>query len=175
MYCRLLEQTVRRLKDEPDPTPPPVHVDLDVAAHIPSNYVASDRSRIEVYRRIVSCRTPVDLSQLEKDLADAFGPLPREVRRLLETAEIRVLARRFGINTISLRPPDVIFGVDQLSVAEPVFAGAPGSVRMPDAKTVHLRLPPAYLEPSTLLSVLRNMLARAASQVKADAAVGAIS
>jgi transcription-repair coupling factor (superfamily II helicase) len=174
MYCRLLEQTVRRLKDEPDPTPPPVHVDLDVAAHIPSNYVASDRSRIEVYRRIASCRTPVDLSQLEKDLADAFGPPPREVRRLLETAEIRVLARRFGINTISLRPPDVIFGVDQLSVAEPVFAGAPGSVRMPDAKTVHLRLPPAYLEPSTLLSILRNMLARAASQVKADAAgVGA--
>ncbi len=174
MYCRLLEQTVRRLKNEPDPTPTPVHVDLDVAAHIPSNYVASDRSRIEVYRRITSCRTPVDLSQLEKDLADAFGPLPREVQRLLEVAEIRVLARRFGINTISLRPPDVIFGVDQLGAAEPVFAGAPGSVRMPDAKTVHLRLPLAYLEPSTLVPVLRNMLAKAASKVKADAAgVGA--
>ncbi|MEI7767681.1 MAG: hypothetical protein WCJ97_09630, partial [Phycisphaerae bacterium] len=34
----------------------------------------------------------------------------------------------------------------------------PGSVRVADARTVHLRLPPQYLEPQTLLVVLRNML-----------------
>ncbi len=172
MYCRLLEQTVRRLKNEPDPTPPSVHVDLDVAAHVPANYIASDRSRIEVYRRIVSCRTAVDLTQLERDLVDAFGPLPREVQRLLEVAEIRVLARRFGINSISLRPPDVIFLVDHVATAKAAFDEAPGSVRMPDAKTVHLRLPPAYLEPSSLVSVLRHMLVKAAS--RADASVAGV-
>jgi len=176
MYCRLLEQTVRRLKNEPDPTPPSVHVDLDVAAHLPANYIASDRSRIEVYRRIVSCRTSVDLTQLEKDLVDAFGPKPREVQRLLEVAEIRVLARRFGINSISLRPPDVIFLVDHVSTAKAAFDEAPGSVRMPDAKTVHLRLPPAYLEPSSLVSVLRHMFVKAASRADANVAgVGATS
>ena len=172
MYCRLLEQTVRRLKNEPDPTPPPVHVDLDVAAHVPANYIASDRSRIEVYRRIVSCRASVDLTQLERDLIDAFGPMPREVQRLLEVAEIRVLARRFGIQSISLRPPDVIFTIDQLPLVEPVFDQAPGSVRLPDPKTVHLRLPPAYLEPSSLVSVLRHMLMKAASREGASDAGG---
>jgi hypothetical protein len=30
---------------------------------------------------------------------------------------------------------------------------------MPDAKTVHWRLPKAYLEPATLLAVLRKQLA----------------
>ncbi len=169
MYCRLLEQTVRRLKNEPDPSPPPVHIDLDVAAHVPANYVASDRSRIEVYRRIVSCRTAADLTQLEKDLADAFGPLPREVQHLLGMAEIRVLARRFGVNSISLRPPDVIFAVDQLATVQPVFEGAPGTVRTPDARTIHWRLPPAYLEPSSLIPVLRRILERAVSRVDATA------
>jgi len=174
MYCRLLEQSVLRLKNEPDPTPPSVHVDLDVAAHVPANYIASDRSRIEVYRRIVSCRTSVDLTQLERDLIDAFGPMPREVQRLLEVAEIRVLARQFGINSISLRPPDVIFSVDQVSTVKAVFDEAPGSVRMPDAKTVHLRLPPTYLESSSLVSVLRHMLVKAASRPDARfAEVGA--
>ncbi len=158
MYCRLLEQTIRRLKNEPDPTPPPVHLDLDVAAHIPQHYIASDRSRMEVYRRMVSCRTEPDLAQLERDLQDAFGTYPVEVKQLLQTTEIRVYARRFGINTISLRPPDVVFTFDDLKAVEPVFADTPGSVRIPDPKTIHLRLPPKYLEPTTLVAVLRRML-----------------
>ena len=166
MYCRLLEQTVRRLKDEPDPTPPPVQVDLDVVAHIPRHYVPADRARIELYRRIVACLTESDLAQLERDLVDAFGPLPKEVQRLVELAETRVHARRFGIRAISLRPPDVIFLIDDLPRAEPLFADAPGSVRMPDPKTIHLRLPPNYLEPSTLLPVLRRMFLKAKSRVE---------
>jgi len=166
MYCRLLEQTVRRLKNEPDPTPPPVHVDLDVAAHIPRHYIVAERSRIEIYRRIVACRTPADLEQLEKDLLDAFGPYPKQVQRLLELAEIRVNARGFGISSISLRPPDVVFLVDHVPTAEPVFADTPGTVRMPDTRTIHLRLPPNYLEPATLIPVLRQMLARARAKVE---------
>ena len=161
MYCRLLEQTVRRLKNEPDPSPPTVHLDLDVAALIPGHYIASDRARIEMYRRVVSCRTTQDLTQLERDLTDAFGPIPRPMLRLLELAEIRVLVRRFGVTSISLRPPDVVFVVESLTKAEPLFADAPGTVRMPDLKTIHLRLPPSYLEPTTLVTVLRRMLTKA--------------
>lgn len=167
MYCRLLEQTVRRLKNEPDATPPAVHLDLDVAALIPGHYIMSDRARIEMYRRIVSCRTTRDLMQLEQDLADAFGPIPRPMQRLLELAEIRVLARRFGVISISLRPPDVVFVVESVSKAEPLFVEAPGTVRMPDSRTIHLRLPPSYLESATLVPVLRRMLAKAAHTTEA--------
>ncbi|MGI0148599.1 MAG: TRCF domain-containing protein, partial [Thermoplasmata archaeon] len=167
MYCQLLEQAVRRLRKEPDSSPQPVHLDLDVSAHLPSNYVTAERARIEVYRRIVSCRTPEDLAQLERDLRDAFGPYPKQVEKLLELAEIRVHCRRFGILSVSRRPPDVIFVVEHANKAEPVFADAPGSVRMPDGKTIHLRLPPAYLEPASLVPVLRRMLLRAASPVGA--------
>ncbi len=163
MYCRLLEQTVRRLKNEPDPTPPTVHVDLDVAAMIPAGYITSDRARIEMYRRVVSCRVPEDLERLEKDLIDAFGPIPKPMQRLLELAELRVLARRFGITSISLQAPDVIFLVESVAAAEPAFANAPGSVRMPDPKTIHLRPPPAYLEPGTLVPILRRMFQKAAT------------
>ncbi len=166
MYCRLLDQTTRRLKNEPDPHPPPVQVDLDVAAHIPRHYIHAERSRIEIYRRIVSCRSIGDLEQLERDLRDAFGPFPRQVGRLLELAEVRVRARQFGIQSISLRRPDVVFGISRLPAAEALFAEAPGSVRMPDPKTVHLRLPPRYLEPDTLTAILRNMLVKAAERLE---------
>ena len=167
MYCRLLDQAVRRLKEEPDPTPPPVSVDLDVAAHIPRHYIASDRSRIEIYRRIITCRTKVDLEQLERDLQDTFGAFPPQVGRLLELAEIRVHARTFGVVSISFQPPDVIFVVENFAAAEPLFVDAPGTVRVPDPRTVHLRLPPSYRKPPTLVAVLRQMLVRAVSKVEA--------
>jgi transcription-repair coupling factor (superfamily II helicase) len=167
MYCRLLEATVRRLKNEPDPNPPPVQVDLDVTAHIPRHYISADRSRIEIYRRIVACRIEADLDSLERDLQDAFGPIPKEVEKLVELAEIRVHARRFGVRSISLRPPDVVFLIDELSKAEPLFLDAPGSVRMADAQTIHLRLPPNYLEPGTLVPILRRMFVRATERIGA--------
>ncbi len=167
MYCRLLDQTVRRLKNEPDPTPPAVHVDLDVAAHIPRHYIDAERARIEVYRRIVTCQALSDLEQLEKDLVDAFGAFPKQVQRLLDLAEIRVHARRFGISSISRMPPDVVFTVDELPAAELAFADAPGTVRMPDPRTIHLRLPGGYLEPDTLIPVLRRMFMNANAKVEA--------
>ena len=145
----------------PEAAPPRVHLDLDVTAHIPAHYISADRARIEVYRRIVQCRTIEDLAQLRDDLEDAFGPVPEQASRLLELAEIRVLAGAFGIVLISRRPPDLVFSIDSLAAVDSLFADAPGSVRIPDERTIHLRLAPAYFEQPTLLTVLRKMLGRA--------------
>jgi transcription-repair coupling factor (superfamily II helicase) len=166
LYCRLLEGAVRRLRQEPEPTPTAVQLDLDVAAHLPRQYVTADRSRVEIYRRVTGCSTVPDLNQLEQDLADAFGPVPRPVERLLELAEIRVQAREFGIRSIVRRPPDVVFRVESLVSADRLFEGAPGSVRMPDPETLHWRLEANYLEPDTLLAVLRNLMRRARERVE---------
>ncbi len=90
------------------------------------------------------------------------------MQRLIELAEIRVLARAFGIVSISRRPPDVIFIVEHLPSVEPLFTDAPGSVRMPDEKTIHLRPSPADLEPAALVSLLRRMLIGASARVGAS-------
>ncbi len=169
MYCRLLEQTVRRLKNEPDRALRPVHLDLDVAAHIPRHYIGSERTRIDMYRRIVDCREAGDIAQLQRDLLDVFGPFPGQVQRLIELAEIRILARTFGIVSISRRPPDVIFGVDNAPLAERLFSEAPGTVRVPDGKTVHLRPPPEDLEPAKLVPLLKRMLTQAGAKMGATA------
>jgi hypothetical protein len=54
----------------------------------------------------------------------------------------------------------VVFTVENVSRVDRLFADAPGSARMPDPRTVHLRMPPAYLEPGTLTAVLRKILGR---------------
>ncbi|MCB9849984.1 MAG: transcription-repair coupling factor [Phycisphaerales bacterium] len=160
MYCRLLDKAVRGLRDEPDPIGPPVHLEIGIGAYIPKSYIPSERSRIDIYRRTVACRTLDDLRQLETDVADAFGPVPQAVQRLMELAEIRVLARRWKIASIVVEAPDIIFNVTDLAHVQTLFADASGTVRMPDPRTVHLRLRDAYFEPPTLLSFLRRLLAK---------------
>jgi len=163
LYCQLLDQAVHRLKNEPVDTWRPVHLELDIPAHIPRKYINSDRQRMEIYRRVAQCRNQTELDQLDKDIRDAFADYPPVVDNLLSLAEIRILAQPFRIRSITQKQPDLIFNVEQLSAIGPMLEQSPGSARMADANTVHLRLSDAYFEPQTLLAVLRRML-----QVGAD-------
>ena len=111
-----------------------------------------------VYRRLVRCRSRAELEQLEKDIRAAFGPYPPVVQTLLDLAEMRILCQPLKIRAINQQPPDLIFSVEDFRLVEPIFMNSPGSARIADANTVHLRLTEAYFEPSTLLAVLRKML-----------------
>ncbi len=161
MYCRLLEQAARRLKGEQDAEPPQVHVELGVTALIPRAYMRAEAARMETYRRLASCSRADEVLQVAGDLADAYGVLPEQVQNLIDLADVRVRAARWGVRSIIARSPDVVFEVTDLTLADTLFsqpAAASGTVRMPDPKTIHWRLPPAYFEGPTLLAILRKLL-----------------
>ena len=172
MYCRLLATAVRRLKGEAEPLVVTANLELDVQANIPRSYIPADRQRMDVYRRMVTCAAPADLDRLEKDLTDQFGSPPASVRDMLQMAEIRVLASSFGIRNIVQNDPDLIFTLDKpgpqnhtpslpadQNLVQTLFDGSPGSVRVPDDHTIHLRLSKNYFDsPTTILAVLRKVL-----------------
>lgn len=165
MYCQLLDRAVKRMRGEKVEEYEPVHLELDVSAQIPRTYIASERQRMEIYRRLVRCRTSEELNQLKADLEDAFGKYPRPVQTLLDLAEIRVLAARWRILSIVKKPPDLIFAVEHMGLMNELFDGASGTQRMPDAQTVHWRLPQNYLEPPTMLLMLRRLLEKEPTKV----------
>ncbi len=160
MYCQLLERAVNGLRDDPEPEQLSVHLEMDVGAYIPRSYIPSDRARIDIYRRTARCRTQEDLRQLQADIADAYGSFPKAVERLLELAEIRVLAGQWKIRSINIEEPDIVFRVLDLVLVQSLFVDVPGTVRMPDPRTVHVRLRPAHFETPTLLGFLRRLLSR---------------
>ena len=158
LYCQLLEQAVRRVRNEPAEVYRQVNLDLGVSATIQRTYIRGDRQRMDVYKRLVSCRDLTELETLRADLRDAFGPLPADVETLLALAEIRVLAGPWGIRALVLKPPDVVFAIDDLQKVQPLLAHGPGSPRIPDPQTIHWRLPKRLLETAALLDVLRQQL-----------------
>jgi transcription-repair coupling factor (superfamily II helicase) len=158
MYCQLLEEATRQLKNEPKPMRPEAHVELGLSAFIPKQYIPGDRQRLDVYRRLTRCDSLEMCAALEQDLKDAFGEPPRQVLVLFALTELRLLAGIYGIESIIKKDPDVVITLSDVSKAQAALAGAPGTLRVVDEKTVYLRMPGTFMESETCLMVLRNLM-----------------
>jgi transcription-repair coupling factor (superfamily II helicase) len=158
MYCQLLEEAVQQLKNAPKATTPDAHVDIGITAFIPKTYIANDRQRMDVYRRLTRCTSLEMLGDLQQDVTDAFGEIARQVVVLFALTELRLLAGLYGIESIIKKDPDVVLTVRDANRAQFALTGAPGTLRVIDEKTVYLRMPATYMESETLLMVLRNLM-----------------
>ncbi|MCX5637532.1 MAG: transcription-repair coupling factor, partial [Planctomycetota bacterium] len=159
MYCELLAEAVRRLKNEPTEAIPTAVVDLGFATYIPKSYIPIDRHRMDVYRKIAVARCSEDLEQIKGELADVYGPVPEEVKLLLDLAEIRIKASRRDIKSIVASEQELVFsfGKEMDAKSESLFSKVRGKIRIPEPKTVYLRLLANYFEPKTLVNILRKM------------------
>ena len=97
---------------------------------------------------------------LARDFAARSGGNPFFARAILRLLVEREALVRDGMDWR-------LEAVDELPAAELAFADAPGTVRMPDPMTIHLRLPQGYLEPDTLIPILRRMFMNANAKVEA--------
>ncbi len=158
MYCQLLEEAVKKIKNESIEKPKEVNVEIGINGVLPRSYVDSDRQRMDLYRRLSRCHSLEALEALSKDITDAFGPMPKPVQIMFSLAELRQYAQQWGIVSMIAKDPDVVFTLEDFSKLGPLMGRGPGSVRVVDQKTVHLRLPKNYMEPESLLNVLRNLL-----------------
>ena len=160
MYCELLAEAVRRMKNEPSEAIPTAVVDLGFATYIPKNYIPIDRHRMDVYRKIAVARCDEDLRQIEGELSDVYGPVPEEVKLLLDLAEIRIKASKRDIKSIVASGQDLVFsfGKEIDAKTESLFSKVRGKIRIPDLRMVCLRLSANYFEPATLISILRKIL-----------------
>jgi transcription-repair coupling factor (superfamily II helicase) len=170
MYCDLLADAVRKLKNEPVEAEPAAVIDLGFATYIPKSYIPSDRYRMDIYRKIAVTKTTEDLKQIESELTDVYGPVPDDVELLLELTGLRIKASKRGIKSIVASGPastrsaeasrDLIFSFSKDSnvQANSLFGRVKETVRVAGPKTVYLRLPHNYFEPKTLMNVLRKIL-----------------
>ena len=72
-------------------------------AHIPFDYIADTRQRLEIYRKLAQATEKTELAELEKALRDRFGPLPRPLQLLLEVAALKILAAERNVNLVEVK------------------------------------------------------------------------
>jgi transcription-repair coupling factor (superfamily II helicase) len=109
LYVRLVGEAVEAFRAAADgkpittdDAPKEVRIDLPVDAHIPPDYVTSDRLRLEGYRKLAAATELDGITAVVDELVDRYGPLPEEVRRLVSVAKLRLLAREYALEEIAV-------------------------------------------------------------------------
>ncbi|MBK7127297.1 MAG: transcription-repair coupling factor [Dehalococcoidia bacterium] len=108
MYSKLVAEAVSALKKVvtpdapagPEPLPPPPLIDLPLSAHIPESYVPDIHGRLAAYQKIAEITSAEGVAEMQAELADRFGPVPRSVENLLYVALVRSMARRANVESL---------------------------------------------------------------------------
>ncbi len=159
LYCRLLDNAVRSLKNEPVREPFHVGIDLPVSAFLPGSYVASMKQKIEIYRKLSQVESVEQLAEWEAELRDRFGPLPPEVERLREVRQLQVFAHHWQIDDIHLEAPEyAVFRYRNPRKIGQLAKRWEGQLRVVDALSAYLVLPERELSTDELVATLKSVL-----------------
>jgi transcription-repair coupling factor (superfamily II helicase) len=109
LYVRLVGEAVAEFKRETTGPATEVKVDLPIDAHLPHDYISTERLRLEGYQKIASAQTEDDLAAVREELRDRYGEPPTAVENLLAVAAFRAYARRFGLTDVGVQGKYVRF------------------------------------------------------------------
>lgn len=101
MYCKLLDQAVRELQGEDVEKEFETLIDIGVNAFISPNYIENETQKLEMYKKISVIKTEADFFDVQDELEDRFGTIPKVVQNLLNIALMKSYAHNIGVNKIS--------------------------------------------------------------------------
>ncbi len=115
LYMKMLDEAVAQLEGDSDGLLNPVRVEVNVDAWVPEEYVAFEKAKIDIHRRVASASELSDVEDLRVELEDRFGPVPEPVNRLLGLQKARIKLALAGASDISLRQGKMTVGGLDLS------------------------------------------------------------
>ncbi len=126
LYQSMLEEaitTLRRGKSQ-DEAAESVHdwspqINLGRSVLIPESYIEDLDLRLSLYRRLAALETQEEIESFAAELIDRFGPLPAEVRQLLDVLHIKQLCKQAGVERIDTGPKGAVFTFRENRFARP--------------------------------------------------------
>jgi transcription-repair coupling factor (superfamily II helicase) len=105
LYMRMVADAVDEFKSgyfEDKQKKQDCKIELPLDAHLPTDYVDSERLRLDIYRRLADAASYEVLTEIEEELIDRFGLLPMPAKELIAVASLRLLAKNLEIADISM-------------------------------------------------------------------------
>jgi transcription-repair coupling factor (superfamily II helicase) len=102
LYVRLVGEAVADFKGGGEEEAAEVRIELPVDAHLPHDYIPSERLRLEIYKRLAEVRTDADVDEVRAELLDRYGNPPEVVDSLLTVARFRARCRQTGVGEVTV-------------------------------------------------------------------------
>ena len=122
LYQQMLEEAVAALKagvefESETQWSPAIQIGAPVM--IPEGYIGDLTLRLSLYKRLSTMDDDAELQSFGAELIDRFGPLPEEVKQLLEIVAIKALCKRANIEKVEAGPKGIIVAFRENSFANP--------------------------------------------------------
>nr|WP_243848604.1 transcription-repair coupling factor [Lysinibacter cavernae] len=111
LYLRMIGEAVNTFRGETAAGITELNLELPVAAHIPEDYVDSERLRLEAYQKFSTASSAGaaddQLSLVIEELTDRYGTPPTEVENLLKVSRLRHRAAKHGLSKVIVLGPNL--------------------------------------------------------------------
>ncbi|MGN0157707.1 MAG: transcription-repair coupling factor [Brotaphodocola sp.] len=108
LYCKLLNQAVQALKgnrEEEDDFATVVECDID--AYIPTHYIKNEYQKLDIYKRISGIENDEEYMDMQDELLDRFGEMPRPVDNLLIIAALKAAAHKAYVTEVKINRQEI--------------------------------------------------------------------
>ena len=114
LYCKMLNEAVMELKGEiTEDEEFETTIDINIDAYIPATYVKSEYQKLDLYKRIAEIANDDDYMEIQDELIDRFGDIPKAVSNLLDIAMIKVKAHKCYIEEVINKGNKVKFAMNK--------------------------------------------------------------
>lgn len=108
MYCKLLDEEIRRLKGEIISEEFETLIDININAYIPSNYIKSEEQKLEIYKKISLIKDENDYFEVQEEIEDRYGDLLPQVQNLLDIAILKSVSHDKGAVSLIQKNSSVV-------------------------------------------------------------------
>jgi transcription-repair coupling factor (superfamily II helicase) len=78
-------------------------IETDLQLLIPEQYVSSISERLSLYSQLDNIKDEAGLQKFQQSVQDRFGPMPGEVKDLIETVRLRWIAEKIGLEKLIIK------------------------------------------------------------------------
>jgi len=108
LYCKLLNQAVQAIRGKrPEEETFATVVECDIDAYIPAYYIKNEYQKLDIYKRISGIENEEEYMDMQDELMDRFGDIPRSVDNLLVIAALKAVAHRAYVTEVKVNRQEV--------------------------------------------------------------------
>jgi transcription-repair coupling factor (superfamily II helicase) len=104
LYLRMIGEAVSTFRGDVAEGQTELRLELPVDAHIPEDYVESERLRLEAYQKLSTASSPAasadSIDRVLEELTDRYGEPPVQVLNLIAVSRLRRMAQKAGLSEV---------------------------------------------------------------------------
>ena len=117
LYLRMIGEAVSSFRGDVAEGQTELRLELPVDAHVPEEYVESERLRLEAYQKLSTASSPTStdeqIDSVLDELTDRYGEPPAPVLALIEVSRLRRAAQKAGLSEVVVMGSNLrVAGID---------------------------------------------------------------